>query len=553
MIHSKNRILLVEDDVGYRQMLECALVAEGFECDHADNGADAASLLTLVRYDLLLTDLQMPICNGHALAVEVLTRHNRPAIVALTGVVEPRLAADLLARGVEDVIFKPIEFKLLAAKLKALLASRCSQAAGACADKTACEPLVCMPDLATRLLNVSHIFPIPAGTLEIARMSADSRYTAEQVADALAAAPALAIEVLRLANSRCFASAGRKTGDLNEAVKRIGLRRVGEIALAAEALQGIAERICAWMDLKLLCRQSYAAATALRMLMRSAGLRDDGGLVLAALVHGLGRVVLDGLYPEIYNRLARECAESKLALLQLEKRAFPHNHAQVMAELLTQWGLQSGVCTPLRHVLSTFQELHLLNEPLRSKVELCKLAIWIGRVAAGRWERWDTIEPAPGSILAKFGLRSLDEILGAARAGIEEVGPRSIRSDMVRPTAEAVPESGRHASYTSLSSPRGDLLPHVLASMGLAVHPFAPEDIAVKENVIINCIGVPAKRLAPYLGSGVYPAKRCIFSDAAHIQEHQAIGLSLELPGSYAAFSDACYGVASEMANASTS
>lgn len=551
MVAAANSILVVDDDAGYRRMLENALTAEGFECDHADNGADAAKLLTFVGYDLLLTDLQMPNGNGHALAVEVLARKNRPAIVALTGIVEPRLAADLLARGVEDVIFKPIDFKLLAAKLKALLASRRIQAERPGSDAAVREPLISMADLESRLADVSHILPISAGTFEIARMSADPQNTAQQVAAALASEPTLAIEVLRLANSKCFALSGRKTADLEEAAKRIGLRRVGEITLAANALQGIANRTCTWMDPKLLCRQSYAAATALRLLIQHVGLHDDGGLILSALMHGLGRVVLEGLYPEVYERLARESAESKVALLQLEDCVFPRSHVQVMAELLTRWGLQPSVCTPLRHVLAAFADLHLLSEPLRSKAELCKLATWIGRVVVGCWESWDMIEPAPGSVLAKFGLRSVDEILETTKGSIENVGEAGDGPCLARQRSEAPPKPPRHAGYTTLSSPRADLLPQVLASMNVIVHPLKPEHIAIEEHVIINCIGVPAKRLEPYLGSGVFPVQRCIVTDPAHVAEYQAIGATVELPGSYAAFRDACFQISLDVPIAS--
>jgi hypothetical protein len=52
--------------------------------------------------------------------VDLLKVTERPLIVILTGVFEPRLARDLIARGVDCVDFKPVRYDLFAAKVKAM-------------------------------------------------------------------------------------------------------------------------------------------------------------------------------------------------------------------------------------------------------------------------------------------------------------------------------------------------------------------------------------------------------------------------------------------------
>ena len=49
---------------------------------------------------------------------------SRPVVVILTGVTEPKLAKDLIARGVDDIVFKPIDQGTLAAKVRSLIARR---------------------------------------------------------------------------------------------------------------------------------------------------------------------------------------------------------------------------------------------------------------------------------------------------------------------------------------------------------------------------------------------------------------------------------------------
>ena len=65
----------------------------------------------------------MPVRNGHALAVSLLEQPNPPMVVAVTGVTEPQLANHLLARGVADVIFKPINYFDMADRLSHMLES----------------------------------------------------------------------------------------------------------------------------------------------------------------------------------------------------------------------------------------------------------------------------------------------------------------------------------------------------------------------------------------------------------------------------------------------
>lgn len=53
----------------------------------------------------------------------------RPVVVVLTGVMEPRIAKDLMARGIDDILFKPTPFRSFAAKVRALVDRRRHDAA----------------------------------------------------------------------------------------------------------------------------------------------------------------------------------------------------------------------------------------------------------------------------------------------------------------------------------------------------------------------------------------------------------------------------------------
>jgi DNA-binding response OmpR family regulator len=124
MTDRKFRALVVDDEVALRLLTVRELSRRNFECDAAHDGLQARELLASRHYDVVVTDLRMPGLNGHALAVELLKRENRPAVVVLTGMTEPKLAKDLIARGIDDIVFKPVDQGILAAKVEALVARR---------------------------------------------------------------------------------------------------------------------------------------------------------------------------------------------------------------------------------------------------------------------------------------------------------------------------------------------------------------------------------------------------------------------------------------------
>ena len=114
------RALVADDEPAIRRLMTAALHREGFHCDSADDGKSAAAHIESTHYDLIIVDLAMPNRHGHSLVVDLLAKPQRPIVVVLTGLLEPKLAKDLMARGVDDIVFKPVEFLPLAAKLRSL-------------------------------------------------------------------------------------------------------------------------------------------------------------------------------------------------------------------------------------------------------------------------------------------------------------------------------------------------------------------------------------------------------------------------------------------------
>src|SRR5262249_11053127 len=112
------RVLIVDDAAGMRVYLRSILASAGYQCVEAPDGGTAFDLLLKEKFDLVITDLNMPQMDGYALlsAVSLLPKsRGRPPVIVCSALLgadevqkrpELRLAAVLLAKPVqpEDVL-----------------------------------------------------------------------------------------------------------------------------------------------------------------------------------------------------------------------------------------------------------------------------------------------------------------------------------------------------------------------------------------------------------------------------------------------------------------
>jgi len=103
------RILIAEDEESLRSLVQRALTQSGHEAVVAADGAEALDILTRDEsaFDLLLTDIKMPIMDGIALALAAARDHPDLTILLMTGYADQRERAFGLEALIHDVITKP--------------------------------------------------------------------------------------------------------------------------------------------------------------------------------------------------------------------------------------------------------------------------------------------------------------------------------------------------------------------------------------------------------------------------------------------------------------
>jgi CheY-like chemotaxis protein len=120
------RILIAEDDQAVGALVARALTQDGHEIMLTGDGAEALDRLEHEqgRFDLLLTDIKMPVMDGIALALATARDHPKIVILLMTGFADQRERAHGLEALIHDVVTKPFTLHDLKLSVRGALAAR---------------------------------------------------------------------------------------------------------------------------------------------------------------------------------------------------------------------------------------------------------------------------------------------------------------------------------------------------------------------------------------------------------------------------------------------
>ena len=123
MEDARAKVLVVDDDPLNRMMLTLGLEEQGHEVVQAEDGQAALDLLEQESFDLVITDIEMPRLDGHALLDRRrdAARWSDTPFIVVSGVEEMESIVHCIRSGAEDYLPKPFDPVLLAARVGASL------------------------------------------------------------------------------------------------------------------------------------------------------------------------------------------------------------------------------------------------------------------------------------------------------------------------------------------------------------------------------------------------------------------------------------------------
>jgi HD-like signal output (HDOD) protein len=166
---------------------------------------------------------------------------------------------------------------------------------------------------------------------------------------------AIAIAVLRLANSAAHGQSGR-TFDLRESITRLGGRRLQQLALSLSAGRVLGDGGKGYgLRRGDLWQGSLCGALAAELIAQRTGLEDPSTCFVAGLLRDVGKIAMDALFDvaklEEAFRAERDEGEDgePVEQLALERRVFGIDHAELGGELCRIWKLPERLQNTVRH------------------------------------------------------------------------------------------------------------------------------------------------------------------------------------------------------------
>jgi two-component system KDP operon response regulator KdpE len=115
-------ILVVDDDIGIRMMMQKLLESAGYRVITGEEGQSALEAAYDHRPDLVITDMDMPVTDGYK-TIHMFHRDSefQAPVIVVSGVIDMRNAQEVLDAGASAFFQKPVDHTALLNKVSELL------------------------------------------------------------------------------------------------------------------------------------------------------------------------------------------------------------------------------------------------------------------------------------------------------------------------------------------------------------------------------------------------------------------------------------------------
>lgn len=114
------RILLIDDSLEAIRTLGTVIKNAGLSFDSADTAAEGAELFRLYRYDLIVTEIELPDSGAVDIIRSIRSLSSDVPILVLSKLSAPRIKVQAFAVGADDFLTKPFDHQEILARIGAL-------------------------------------------------------------------------------------------------------------------------------------------------------------------------------------------------------------------------------------------------------------------------------------------------------------------------------------------------------------------------------------------------------------------------------------------------
>lgn len=380
--HGMSTVLIVDDKAIIREPIAAALRASGFDAIGASSGREALELLRRLKPDVMLLDIVMPEMTGLDVLREMQSDSAIPKcpVVVLSGHADRRIVMKAAGLGVHAYILKT-NFSLegLVARLHQAIegAQEVPQGANISIKPTATKedkpgdapksrgditaelpeqsteqlkglrPLLNRAEINERLDRVGEMKAMSPIVAEVIKLTSSESTSIEQIAKVIKRDHAIALKVLKLANSAVY-TRGDTVESVDQAISRIGLGSIRQAVLNMAVVDQFGtDSHFHGIDPLQFWEHCIACGLIGAEIARSRNEKEPDLAFTMGLLHDVGRLVYIEQFPDLYDQVFQTATRLQLPLERVESKMLLLNHADCMDRILHLWRFPKNLIDPI--------------------------------------------------------------------------------------------------------------------------------------------------------------------------------------------------------------
>jgi len=326
----RRKILFVDDDPNVLEGMRRTFRAlrREWALAFARSGIEAMEILSRVRFDVVVSDIQVAGMDGAMLLTEVMKKHPDVVRIVLSGD-SGKEAVMKVAHPAHQYLSKPYNSD----RLRKLLERACSLR-----DRMADD------GLKNVVSNTDSLPSMPALYASLLEELGSEDASIQRVGDIISSDVAMTAKILKLVNSVMFGCRSR-VSSIAQAVGIIGLETIRGLVLSVQIFSQFEGKDFGEFSLQILWDHSMKTGSFAREIAKAekADRHLAGDAFMAGMVHDSGKLILVSNFTKRYGKVLSRVAEDGVSVCDAELEVFGTTHEDIGAYLMTLWGLPDSI------------------------------------------------------------------------------------------------------------------------------------------------------------------------------------------------------------------
>jgi len=187
-----------------------------------------------------------------------------------------------------------------------------------------------------KLSSIKNLPVMPDLAIDLMSYTIDDDTSIKEISKIISRDPALAAQILKVANSAFYALKG-KIGSLEKAIILLGLREIKNLIFALSVIKLFPKNTKYSFDKKAFLKHSIITAKTSELLTKNLQLKFEVSPFIVGLLHDIGKIFLDQNFHDEFNAVLEEAKKDDKNLFEIEGQEFGTDHAYIGGHIATIW------------------------------------------------------------------------------------------------------------------------------------------------------------------------------------------------------------------------